>query len=145
MGAISDAPCSTLSGVTTVDSRGAILGPLERRVMTRLWADGAQSVREVTERLNAEGVRALAYTTVMTILVRLYKKGFLVRTEEGRRFRYAPAVDEASLSAKVGSGELGRLIRRYGAEAVAEFATDLGEGHLARELASLARTSRRDR
>lgn len=130
-----------MAGVTPVEGARAadILGPLERRVMARLWAHGAKSVGEVLDEVNAEGKRALAYTTVMTILVRLHAKGYLTREKEGRYFRYAPAVDEASLPAQAGRRELSRLIERYGADTVAEFAADLGEGALAKRLAGMAR------
>lgn len=107
--------------------------------MAQLWGHGAQSVGEVLEALNAEAGRALAYTTVMTILVRLHEKGYLSREKEGRHFRYTPAFDESSLEAQVGRRELSRLIERYGADSIAEFATDLGQGDLAERLAGMAR------
>jgi len=116
-----------------------ILGPLERRVMAQLWARGAQTVGQVLAALNARVDRPLAYTTVMTVLVRLHEKGFVIREKHGRRFRYAAAVDEASVAVQAGRRELRRLIERYGAESVAGFATDLGEGELSRRLAEMAR------
>jgi len=51
-----------------------------------LWARGSSTVREVVE----GDCQDLAYTTVMTTLDRLFKKGLLTRSEEGRAFRYAP-------------------------------------------------------
>ena len=102
-----------------------ILGPLERRVMERLWAAGPQTVGQVLDAVNANAARPLAYTTVMTILVRLFEKGYLTRQREGRLFRYAAGLDEASLHARVGRRELGRLIERYGLDSVAGFAADL--------------------
>jgi predicted transcriptional regulator len=62
------------------------LGPLEQRMLDGLWAKGSATVREVIE----GGCQDLAYTTVMTTLDRLFKKGLLTRSEEGRAFRYAP-------------------------------------------------------
>src|SRR6202140_260335 len=62
------------------------LGPLEQRLLDRLWARGNATVRELIEYVCPE----LAYTTVMTTLDRLFKKGLLTRAEEGRAFRYAP-------------------------------------------------------
>src|SRR5215813_8154141 len=53
----------------------ATLGPLELQLMKILWSRGARNVREVVTQLD----RPLAYTTVMTTLDRLYKKGFLDR------------------------------------------------------------------
>lgn len=115
------------------------LGPLERRVMAQLWARGPQSVGEVLEALNAGEAHALAYTTVMTILVRLHKKGYLSREREGRHFRYAPAFPESALQAEIGRRELSRLIDRYGVDSVAGFAADLGERGLVRRLRVMAR------
>ncbi len=67
-------------------SRLMILGPLEVRVMEVLWSDGRSSVRDVVAKLD----RRLAYTTVMTTLDRLYKKGLLERQKADRAFLYAP-------------------------------------------------------
>src|ERR1043166_8313643 len=63
-----------------------MLGPLEILVMETLWRHGEANVRDVAERIE----RPLAYTTVMTTLDRLYKKGMLVRRKEERAFLYAP-------------------------------------------------------
>jgi predicted transcriptional regulator len=65
----------------------AELGNLEICVMEILWARGESSVREVFEKIE----RPLAYTTVMTTLERLYKKGLLLREKSGRAFLYSPA------------------------------------------------------
>lgn len=120
-----------------------LLGPLERRAMGQLWAAGPQSVGEMLDGLNTAATRPLAYSTVMTILVRLHEKGLVARTKEGRHFRYAAAVDEASLEARLGRRELSRLIDRYGAASVAGFAAELlGEGDLAFRLGELAQAHR---
>ena len=61
------------------------LGPLERSVLEQVWRAGAEvTVREVVDALP----RRLAYTTVMTTLDRLHRKGLLSRRKEGRAFRY---------------------------------------------------------
>jgi predicted transcriptional regulator len=62
------------------------LGHLEGTVMEILWAQGEGCVHDVIERLS----RPLAYTTVMTTLDRLFKKGFLSRRKPERAFLYAP-------------------------------------------------------
>ena len=126
----------------TMESATAVLGPLERRVMTRLWEAGPQTVGEVQKALNDAAARQLAYTTVMTILVRLHEKGLVARTKEGLHYRYAASVDESSLKAEVGRRELSRLIDRYGAASVAGFAAELGESDLASGLGTLAQTPR---
>lgn len=102
------------------------LGPLERRVMEQLWRHGPQTVAQILDRLNSVSERKLAYTTVMTILVRLHEKGYTARTQTGRTYTYQAAMDEPMLAATVGRRELSRLIERYGAASLARFAEDLG-------------------
>lgn len=64
----------------------ASLGSLEHRTMNEVWKLKEVSVKQV-EKAFGESV---AYTTVMTTLDRLYKKGFLTRRKEGRAFLYSP-------------------------------------------------------
>lgn len=66
------------------------LGSLESEVMERVWHRGEVSVRE----LHAEFATRLAYTTVMTTLDRLYKKGMLQRRKVGKAFMYVAALTE---------------------------------------------------
>jgi predicted transcriptional regulator len=62
------------------------LGPFEQQVLEKLWSQGSATVREFL----ADGKIHQAYTTVMTTMDRLYKKGLLDRVPEGRAFRYTP-------------------------------------------------------
>ena len=62
------------------------LGPLEERVLYTLFEKCSATVRELHE----VDYKDLAYTTVMTTLDRLFKKGLLRRTREGKAFRYTP-------------------------------------------------------
>lgn len=64
------------------------LTPLELEIMQVLWDHGASTVSEVQPKLKAE----LAYTTVQTMLNVLLRKGKVKRVQEGRAFRYRPAV-----------------------------------------------------
>mgnify|MGYP003759364305 FL=1 len=65
----------------------AVLGDLEQHVMAVLWRAGASlSVRDVYERLHY--ARDVAYTTVLTVLDRLAKKGTVERTLDGRAWLY---------------------------------------------------------
>jgi predicted transcriptional regulator len=61
------------------------LGRLEFRLMQILWSRGESNVRDVIQGLD----RPLAYTTVMTTLDRLYKKGLLERRMPERAFLYS--------------------------------------------------------
>lgn len=63
------------------------LGQLEAVVMARVWsADRPVLVREVLEEIQRE--RDIAYTTVMTVMDNLHRKGVLSREREGRAYRY---------------------------------------------------------
>ena len=68
------------------------LGPLEKRVLDATWKLKKANVRDVVEYFENE----LAYTTIMTTLDRLYKKGYLDR-EEGRAFIYSPRVTQEEM------------------------------------------------
>lgn len=60
----------------------------ELEIMHVVWELDNATVREVHERLNQR--RALAYTTVMTMMNILEEKGHLTRNKQGRAYRYAP-------------------------------------------------------
>jgi predicted transcriptional regulator len=76
----------------------ARLGNLERDVMDQIWAATAPvTVRDVHEALAVE--RDLAYTTVMTVLDRLAKKGVVHRVRDGRAYRYQAASGKDQLVA----------------------------------------------
>ena len=84
-------------------TRRARLGDLERAIMDRLWAidpptpESAMSVREIHESISEE--REIAYTTVMTVLDRLTKKGLVTRERDGRAWRYLPESTSEELTA----------------------------------------------
>jgi predicted transcriptional regulator len=85
------------------------LGPLEERVLEILWREGRDlSVREVHEALG----NALAYTTVMTTLDRLFKKGVLDRERDGRAYRYAARTSREVFAASLLRRLLEPLLRR---------------------------------
>jgi predicted transcriptional regulator len=74
------------------------LGDLEARVMQRIWARNEPvTVRDVLGDLQAE--RDIAYTTVMTVMGNLERKGWLQRHAEGRAYRYEPLVSAEQYSA----------------------------------------------
>jgi BlaI family transcriptional regulator, penicillinase repressor len=73
-------------------------------VLGLLDADAPLPVASVQQRLARAG-QDLAYTTVMTVLVRLHEKGVVTRRKEGSRFLYAPA----RRAPKVATGILERV------------------------------------
>jgi predicted transcriptional regulator len=88
------------------DPLRAALGRLEREVMAIVWREGTVSVRDVQARL----VRPAAYTTVMTTLDRLFKKGFVDRAKAGRAFVYTATRSRAEVEGAVASGLLRGLL-----------------------------------
>src|SRR3981081_2666625 len=72
------------------------LHELESEVMEELWAHGEAPVRAVMEALNKRTRKKRAYTTYMTIMARLHRKGVLDRRREGKTDFYAPRLDRDS-------------------------------------------------
>ncbi|HXN25604.1 MAG TPA: BlaI/MecI/CopY family transcriptional regulator [Candidatus Acidoferrales bacterium] len=64
------------------------LAPLELDCMNTLWPMGQGTVREIRDRLAAR--RPRAYTTIMTIMDRLARKGVVERRKVGRAYMYSP-------------------------------------------------------
>lgn len=76
------------------------LGELEAVIMDRLWSRGEPAtVREVLTDLRQH--REIAYTTVLTVMDNLYRKGFLRREPAGRAYRYAPVAGEQHVGGEV--------------------------------------------
>lgn len=74
-----------------------VLAQREAELMQVLWEQGPSTVAEVQQHLKAR----LAYTTVLTMLQKLEKKGYVRHREEGRAHRYGSAIrrDAAQRSA----------------------------------------------
>ncbi|MEV7596606.1 BlaI/MecI/CopY family transcriptional regulator [Kitasatospora sp. NPDC089797] len=74
------------------------LGELENAIMTRVWRwNRPVTVREVLLDLQSE--REIAYTTVMTVLDKLHRKGWLRRERVGRAYRYEPVSSREAYTA----------------------------------------------
>jgi predicted transcriptional regulator len=86
------------------------LGALERGVMDLVWSRGEVSVREACERFG----QGVAYTTVMTTMDRLFKKGLLTRRKVGRAFVYAAAASREAVEGAVATELVHSLLQREG-------------------------------
>ncbi|MGF7235583.1 MAG: BlaI/MecI/CopY family transcriptional regulator [Frankia sp.] len=76
------------------------LGELEAVIMDRMWSwSGPASVRDMRDALAPE--RPLAYTTVMTVMDRLFRKGWLTRERTGRSYDYTPALSRGAYTARL--------------------------------------------
>ena len=82
------------------------LGPLETLVIECLWrCEAPLSVRDVSKELNG----SWAYTTVMTTLDRLFRKGLASRQTQGRAFLYSARLTRADLESRALMSAMGRI------------------------------------
>jgi BlaI family penicillinase repressor len=127
----------------TFGSSLRLLGPLEQRMLEVLWSRGSATVREVFE----EEFKDLAYSTVMTTLDRLYKKGLLTRAE-GKSFRYTPRYSREDLHREAAGEALRGLMDASASSAVplSFLVETLGErdSQLIEDLSKLVERKRRE-
>jgi predicted transcriptional regulator len=75
-------------------------GELESVIMHRVWDHGLPvTVRELFDELQHE--RVIAYTTVMTTMDNLHRKGWLTRVKEGKAYRYTATASRDEYSARL--------------------------------------------
>ena len=126
------------------DPLAAALGRLERQVMDIVWQHESVSVKDV----HSEIPRRVAYTTVMTTMDRLFKKGMLGRTRDGRAFRYRAAYTREEIERVVAAGLLRALLDAGGAARpmLSNLVDAIGEKDraLLDELEQLVREKRRE-
>lgn len=97
-----------------------ILGELEEEIMETVWMTGSVSVRDVLCQL--EKRKKIAYTTVMTVMSRLYDKGILKRKmDKSGAFVYLPVKDKKSFLAQASEKIIKNFLKEYGEVAVAQF------------------------
>jgi BlaI family transcriptional regulator, penicillinase repressor len=83
------------------------LAPLELDCMNTLWPMGQGTVREIRDSLAAR--RPRAYTTIMTIMDRLARKGVVERRKVGRAYMYSPNLSAEEARAQA----LGQVIENF--------------------------------
>jgi predicted transcriptional regulator len=110
------------------------LHELESEVMEELWSQQEATVRTVMDSLNKRTSKPRAYTTYMTIMARLHKKGVLNRRREGKTDLYEPTLDRDEFMALRAGAEVEGLVAQYGEVALS---------HFARQVASLDPVRRR--
>lgn len=104
------------------------LGALEAEIMEIIWANGQASVRLVLNEL--QKTRSVAYTTVMTVMGRLYAKKILTRKlDKSGAFMYAPTLDKKTFLAKVSEKIIKNFLTEYGDVAVAQFVDIIEAGN----------------
>ena len=84
----------------------AVYGPLELRVLEALWSRGTAScVRDLQPQFPG-----VAYTTLMTTLDRLFRKGTLTRVKDGRAFYYEPKSSHDQLVSELAGSTLATIL-----------------------------------
>jgi predicted transcriptional regulator len=84
------------------DSFTKVLGHLEQLVLDALWARGDASGKDVFE--DIKKTRPVALTTVLTVLERLVKKGFVRKMKGESVFMFAPAYSRDEFARKASEG-----------------------------------------
>jgi predicted transcriptional regulator len=86
----------------------ATLGKLERDALEQMWQHGEMSVREMHQAFEER----VAYTTLMTTLDRLFRKGLLDRRKAGRAFLYTARISREEFRQGVAEDIIDGLLGR---------------------------------
>lgn len=92
--------------------------------MRLLWAAGAATVPEIVELVRRDGHK-VAYTTVLTVVSRLHRRGLLARSAEGRTHRYRPILSQDELIERSSAAAVNDVLARFGPAAMRQFAIHL--------------------
>jgi predicted transcriptional regulator len=122
----------------------AALFDLEADIMDAVWTKGWQEFTVADVHHELERRREIAYTTVMTTVVRLHEKGLLDRVRDGRRYVYKPRLDRAAFTEAMARELLGSLSRLGPEQAMALLVDQVAESD-ADELKRLEELIRRRR
>lgn len=90
----------------------APLGELETAVMDEVWKRGSVTAREVCDRLT--GPQERAYTTIMTTMDRLHRKGLLDRQKDGLAWRYAAALTKPAFTRGLADDLAVKILTEHG-------------------------------
>jgi predicted transcriptional regulator len=102
--------CHQKDAAEAFSTAGSVLGPLETRLLELLWTER----RAATVNHLRRALPGLAYTTIMTTMDRLYRKGLLLRDKDGRAYAYAPRYTRAELLRELISGQIADLLGAAG-------------------------------
>jgi BlaI family transcriptional regulator, penicillinase repressor len=111
------------------------LAPLELDCMNTLWPIGHGTVREIRDLLAAR--RPRAYTTIMTIMDRLARKGIVERAKSGRAYIYRPRLSAEEARAQA----LGQVLENFFGGSKEALLAQLGKGTAVRRAAAGAAPS----
>jgi len=99
------------------------LSLLEQEVMNIVWGCGYCSVRDVLKKISRK--KKLAYTTVATILSRLYQKGLVLKETHDSRLYYFPKISKVDYGKSAARSFMRQFFSSFGDSAVASFAQSI--------------------
>ncbi|OGK13180.1 hypothetical protein A3C98_00630 [Candidatus Roizmanbacteria bacterium RIFCSPHIGHO2_02_FULL_37_15] len=105
------------------------LGELEQQVMNIVWRSRGCSTREIVDEIRKK--RSIAYTTIATILQRLYGKELVDRKIHQQGYWYFPRISKESYIKNLATSFLRKITYSYGDVAITSFAESLD--HLPRK------------
>lgn len=119
-----------------------LFGDLEAEIMDIAWShpDQWMTVREILEILN-QGQKQYAYTTIMTVMGNLAKKGALVSEKEGQAYRYQPSMSREDYTQSMVGKILDELMGDFSEPVLAHFAERM-KGDLPKKLADRIKKAR---
>ena len=100
-----------------------LLGELEAEVMHYMWELERATVQRVVRLISFR--RTIAYTTVMTVMGHLVRKGLLARTSDGKRYTYRVALTRDEFLRRASRERIGRLVSDFGDLAIAGFIEEI--------------------
>jgi BlaI family transcriptional regulator, penicillinase repressor len=103
------------------------LHELEGEIMEEVWRQGPTTVRKVLEALNASSGRERAYTTVMTVMAKLDRKGVLTRRRVGKTDLYSPVLSREEYLEARARVEVAELVEEFGDVALVHFARQMNQ------------------
>ncbi|KKR10818.1 MAG: hypothetical protein UT39_C0014G0007 [Candidatus Woesebacteria bacterium GW2011_GWA1_39_21] len=99
------------------------LSPLEQEAMNIVWELKECSIRDVVEKFNQE--KKLAYTTVATLLQRLFEKGLVNRNNHNTILSYTPKISKDIYGKKMAKSFIQTFMSSFGEAAIVSFAESI--------------------
>jgi predicted transcriptional regulator len=101
------------------------LGPLETEILHIIWDIGVATAKEVHDLILSDPDRELTYSSVITVLTRLVKKGWLASDKRGKILFWEPLVSRSEAQSLDAFNQLNRFLEVGNADIVAAFADEL--------------------
>lgn len=95
------------------------LGPLEHKIMNIVWKQEKSTVYSVVDELCQK--KRLAYTTVMTVMTRLAKKGILIRQKKGKTYFYKPSQSKDKFIHNIVRNNISKMVDMFGEDVLITF------------------------